>query len=598
MNVNIKYKDGQNWTNAQSQIIDWSSYAQVYKDQRVQPAYLAPEISTNTWNGVKHDVQHIRWDAWKLEFYGRESELQDLSRMQSCESILIEDIDNGLNHTVDMQVSEWLSFGEPEYQANTSNYRLILEYRTNKTIINKFEPLDNEVTLSGSGTYYSKYEKLSYNGELEEIAVQWGEGEDKILQETNNIGYNVLLYLSDSEKETFKNDWNQELFTIDTVDIIRKLPLEITGLGENNNQILVKCIIERDTIDNTVALSNVVTITGDFPSTYYSKFEKLEYLSELNQLKTPWTTGGEVLLHETKKTGYRVLLYLTSSDFATFNNDYNVGNVIVDSIDVIEKFPLEITELESGYYQVIMPYVITRTDTDKVNALANVVTLVGGSGTYYSKFAKLYIPTIAEQITTPWPDGSNRLLRETNKDGYKVFLYLNNANMQTFKEDFNQNTFTIDAGTIIEKLPLEITENDRGYYQIIASMITDVDENTYDLTPLNTHTLVVTDSGSYTFYTDYSTEPDVDDTTKDAFSNEDGLPVDAKTIDKQVTNIKLFLNTSDKNSLKLHYERGNATIDAVPILYRGIVATNKLGNDLWEVDISDITITPVPTYPL
>ena len=481
-NVNVKYKDSQNWTDLNGLITNWSSFADVYKDERVQPTYFAPEIITDVWNGRKHDVQHIRHDGWRLEFYGKESELQKLSEMQSCDIILIKDIQNGLDHTVDMQVSEWLVFNDPERISNTSNWRLVLEYRTNKKIINKFNGLDDQVTLIGSSTYNSKYEKLSYNGELEEIRVQWGEGGEKLLQETNNKGFKVLLYLSDSEKETFKNDWNQNVFTIDGTDIFRKLPLEITELGEDNFQVIISCITERETIDSTSILPVLFTLNGDF--SHDCKFIKInEYIS-------------------------------------------------------------------------------------------------------------------TEKIEVDWSDGTKRLLRETSKSGNRVMLYLQDAQKSVFYNDWNISEFTIAASLVTEKGQLEISELTSGYFQIIVPYVTATTVTTNDLTPLNTHTLVVTDSGTFTFYTDYSTEANVDDTSKDSFENEDGLPVDAKTIDKQVTNIKLFLNTSDKNSLKLHYERGTATIDATPILYRGIVDTTELGKDLWEVNISDITTTPVPNYPL
>jgi len=493
-NTSIKFRDSQDWTQVDGLIVDQSNLSEFYKDERVQPSYIPPEISTHVWNGVKGDVQHIRWDVWELEFVGKESELQKLATMQSSDLIFIEDIDNGLNHTVDMQISEWFSFAEPERVFNTTNWKLVLRYRTNKTIINKFDGLSDLVTLIGSSTYNSKYEKISFDGELEEIRVQWGEGGEKLLQETNNVGFKVLLYLSDSEKELFKNDWNQNTYTIDGTDIIRKFPLEISQLGEDNYQVVVSCITERETVNSTTAMAPVRTIKRDngfVITTYESKFDRFNIKSEVDEVTVPLATGsaGTRVLRSSKKSGYKMLYYFTESE--------------LDSLRTV------------------------------------------------------WGTTAVEQWTF---------------DGVTAF---------------------------VEQLPLEIEEMISGLFKVVVSAYySNTSSFTADLAPDSTHTLVVTDSGTFTFYTDYPTEANVDDTQKDTFTNEDGLPVDSKTIDKQVTNIKLFLNTVDKNSLKLHYERGTATIDAVPILYRGIVNTNKLGNDLWEVDISDITTTPVPTYPL
>lgn len=368
-NLKVSYKDSQNWVDINSNVVNWDTAAETFKDERTYPHYIAPEIVTDIWNGLIHDVQHLRWDAWYIEFWGKESEIHSLAKIQSCDTVIITDIDNDLKHTIDMQTSEWFIFNEPERVADTTNWKISFIYRTNRTVINKFNGLSNQVALVGSSTYNSKYDKLN-------------------------------------------------------------------------------------------------------------------------------------------------------------------------------------------------------------------------------------LPTVSEQINVDWFDGSQKLLRETNKDGFKVLLYMTDANMQLFKADYNQNSFTIDAVTVIEKLPLEINQLGIDNYQIIVSVITNVDQDTKDLTPLNTHALVVTDSGTFTFHTDYSTEPNVDDTEQDKFSNDDGLGVTAKTISRQVTDIKLFMNTTDKNNLKLHYERGTATIDTVNILEKGIVDASPLSFGLWEVNIKGLTTTPFPNYPL
>ena len=96
MNVRIAYQDNQNWTDLDSKVTEWTNLRDLYKDQRVQPAYLAPEVTTDTWDGKTFDVQHIRWNAWYLEFWIKESELQEISRLQSCRTIIVTDLDNNL----------------------------------------------------------------------------------------------------------------------------------------------------------------------------------------------------------------------------------------------------------------------------------------------------------------------------------------------------------------------------------------------------------------------------------------------------------------------------------------------------------------------
>lgn len=476
--TSIKFKDGQNWVNIDLEIIDWSAYAQVFKDERVQAHYVPPIVIIDTWNGLEHKVQEISRESHRLEIYIRESEVESINRMISCDDILIDDITNGLNHVVDTSPGQ-LELAELERVADTSNHRVVLIYKTKKTIINKFDALNDQVELIGSNTYHSKYDKLSYDGELEEIRVQWGEGGEKLLQETNNVGFRVLLYLTDSEKETFKNDWNQNTFTIDAVDIVRKLPLEITELAENIHQVIVSCITVRQTIDVTAGLSNVV---------------------------------------------------------------------------LLEMGPV----------------------------------------TEHSKFKKLFSTHAPEQVKVRWSDSEDRLLRSINKRGYNILLYLNESDMDDFQVTYNgTSSIGVDSVTMEEKLPLEITQMISGYYQIIVPVIYSVLVGTVNLTPLNTHELVVTDSGTFTFHTDYAVIDRVDDTDNSDFNNGGGVEITGQSISRERKDIKLFLNTADKNSLKLHFERGTATIDAVTILQKEIISETELAYDLWEVDIKALVTTTV-----
>ncbi len=486
--VKISFYDAQNWINSEAEKINWDNASEFYKDEEVTPWYLPPQIFADKWNGLEHDVQHLRWDVFRLEIFAQSSELIELSRIQSCDTVLIQDINSGKTiQTVDMQKSEWLSFAEPERVSNTSSWKLVLIYRTNKTIINKFDGLTNQVVvIGGSGTYNSKYKKIPFDSPIEQLKIAWGEDGKKLLQETQKSGSQVLFYMNKSDKDALNQDWGQNDFTIDGADVIsaEKLTLEITNLGEDNYKIILTGITTRDTTDKTTALATLFTVVGAF--------------------------------------------------------------------------------------------------------------------TQNCKFERISNPTSSEKIGVDWPDGSIRLLQEIVKVNHRVLLYLTTGVMQQFNSDWGSSAFVIAGSNVIEKYELEISVLESGYYQVIIPYSTGPIVTNYDLTPLNTHELVITDTGGpYTFHTDYATEPDVPDAEKDPINNEDGLPVDAKIISRQVTDIKLFLNTADKNSLKLHYEKGSAaTIDTVAILYRGIVETNPLAKDLWEVDIVGLTTTPLVTNPL
>lgn len=364
-NVSIKYKDSQDWTRVDGLIVDWSALAQVYKDERVEAAYLPPEIVTDIWNGKIHDVQHIRWDAWQLEFIGKESELQALSRMQSCDTVLIYDIDNGLSHTVDMQTSEWFNFGEPERVGMTTSYKLVLIYRTNKTIINKFEGLSNQVTLIGNSTYYSKYIKLNLPTVSEQINVDWFDGSQRLLRELDKDGVKVLLYMSDANMQTFKADYNQNSLTIDGTTVIEKLPLEINQLGEDNYQIIVSVItvVNKDTKD--LSPLNTHDLDIDSGTHFYTDYPVIQSYqdTELSQFNNE--DGVPITSKAITRKVTLVKLFLDESDTYSLKQLFEKSTDIeIDAVTVLSNRIVSVTQLAYDLYEINVECLVTATITN------------------------------------------------------------------------------------------------------------------------------------------------------------------------------------------------------------------------------------------
>ena len=727
-NVKIQFKDGQNWVGVDG-IVNWSAFAETFKEERPVPSYVAPIMSVDTWNGKEHDVQHILHDSWYLEFWVKESELHKLAQIKSCDTVIIIDIENGLRHIVDMQTSDWFEYQQPEQVGLTTNYKIAFIYRTNKKTINKFNTREDQVTIIAGNTYTSKYEKIVFDSPLSQAQIAWDGS--KVLEDTSKTGYKTLLYMSDSEKqqfifdyktqeitidgtpvveigeleinplgednyriiatfiisvlntdkiaglsnvidlltgsthyyskfisfpyasqqtqdsifwagdeikilsETFKtgqkvllflaktefnnfqDDWNQDNFTIDGITIIEKLPLEFTELESGNYQVIVSCITQIDTVNKTTALSNVVDLlTGS--THYYSKYSKLPYNGELEEIRVLWGEGGEKLLQETNNVGFRVLYYFTSVEFEAFKNDWNQDNFTIDGTNILRKLPLEKTETERGFFQVIVSCITVRDTVDKVTGLNNQTEIRIGSTFYNSKFEELFLNNTLDSVLFEWADGKIRSLRDRNKIGSKLLFYVNEATKETIKNAFNINNVVINPNVLLtadngiitadstlytadnsaflhpnEKIDLEISKLESGYYQIIMSVITQITETLYTKSPENTHELIITDSGTFTFYTDYPIVVNIEDTENSDFNNEQAIEVTAKSISRTRQDIKLFLNTSDKNSLKKHFERGTATIDSIDILQKDIVSVNELGFDIYEVNISALTETEV-----
>ena len=705
MDVSLKFRDSTNWTDIDSKVTNWSNDAQRDAGERTQPEYLPPDVVFNVWNGIKHDVQHIRRKGWYLEFNIKESEVHKISELQSCDIITIKDSER-LIHTADMQSSDFMNISYKRI-SNTSNWKVKLIYRTNKQVINKFSGLGNEVTVNGSGTYYSKYEKVVFDDGISEIKIPWNDGE-VLLESTNKTGFKCLFYMTNAEKETFKNDYKTNDFTIDATTVLEKRELEITELGEDNYSIIATFITAKTTTDQTSGLSNVVTLNSA-GGNFYSKFPAITYVSPKDEIRVQWDDEVESLLHETNRVGqrvlmymsgsmfelfqsdwnqlnytigavpivekqdleiaildsgnvqiyvncitslesvdktsslsvvtqllrsgipyssmfsklpliseseiiqirwdegidtvlresnnigYRILLYLNSTDMETFKNYWNTNEFYLDADEIIIKLPLEITILKSDYYQIIVSCVISKHSLLKWGGIT-LAEIQIGSSFYTTPLASKKLDIESEKISIKWPDGSERLLREINKKGVKLFYYYNQADMYTFKNDFREGSVVLLPSTpVLEKLPLKMIEDEYGYFQITASIVTSVNLEDYDLSPLNTHNIDI-NSGTF-YYTDYATEVSYEIDT-DTIDNENGVNVVSKSISKKVVNVKLFMNEADMASFKNLFETSNdIEVDGVPVLENREVEINKLGYDLYEVDAECVTVVTI-NYPL
>ena len=480
--VKILYRDKQDWIDVDLEVTDWDSFSDTTKDGELRASHNPSEVVTDTWNGVVHKVQEILRKAWFIEFNIKQSELHHLDKMQGCDLIQIQDLTNNIIHDVDNSRPDLFEFNDPEQAGDTADFTVTFIYRTSKTVVNKFVPLTNLVTLQGDNTYYSKYVKLALINEKQETLIQWGTGVPKVLQTSEKTGFSVLLYMTNSELDAFQLDYAENNFTIDGVTVIEKLPLLSEELGE-------------------------------------------------------------------------------------------------------------------GIYKVQIQVVTVLNVTDITSLLSNQVTLIGGS-TYYSKYEKLNLFIESEKILVRWFDGTEKPVREYNKSGYRILLNLTDAELETFKDDFNKNTFTVDAAEVLEKQPLEITEIFDGNYQVIVSVITDIEQTNHNLGANTTHRLEITDGSVYNYYTDYPIVATTQDTERKDIENEGAVKITAKGTTRRVTIMKFWLNASDAWALKEHFEIGTAKIDTSTIvLEKRNVSVEEKDYDIYEVIVECLTSTNIQ-YPL
>jgi hypothetical protein len=210
-----------------------------------------------------------------------------------------------------------------------------------------------------------------------------------------------------------------------------------------------------------------------------------------------------------------------------------------------------------------------------------------GSFSYFSDFDVIAWNKPAENVSIEWYDKTIRVPQTVNKSGYQFLLYLTPEELESFMSTYKSTASISINGVSITETELEPTPIAYDYMKVIIRGISSTVVTNFSISPLSTYNLrIVKDAVTYNFYTDYppeltSTAPEIE-----TFTNETGVNTPTKNISKTVKKVKFYLNEADAFSLKLRFELfGTVTLDAIPILEASNVKPNRIGVDLYEVEV-------------
>lgn len=344
--VEIKYRDNQIWTSVSGIIIDFTGYSRKYKGERTQPYYVLPEVIQDTFNGQTFDVQHIRHDCFYIEFFVRESELHDLSRMKSCSEIIIiehSQINGVWNRSKEFQLdltkSDYLEVSEPERAANTTGWKTSIIFRTNRTVINKITTQDTSNVLSVGGTpYYSIKDTIVFNKDAENVVEQWSDGSERILQTNSKEGQQILLYFIPSDFNDFVTDLkNNNTITING-DSVKEYSYEHSEVGEGLIKVVVSCVTD-NFVTPFLSFSTHHLLIDDGVGTYnYYTDYSVEFVNQspiLSQYSND--SGVNTTAKSITKTAKLFRTYQTGANAFELKKRFELGGTItLDTVPVIE----------------------------------------------------------------------------------------------------------------------------------------------------------------------------------------------------------------------------------------------------------------------
>lgn len=375
MKVEIKYKYNGTITTVSGIARDWINYSRKLKEGRVLPYYLPNEFTFDNWNNKEFSIQDKIWETYFFDFEIQELENLELNVINSADEINIIQYNsrNGTvilkTYNVDVTKSDYFQISQPELLGGTTGAKTSIIFRTNRTIVNKGGAvLNTNRLIINSVSYYSDFDLLKWNKPEENINVPWSDGSERLLQSTNKTGYQVLLYLNNSDLETFiGNVKTSTTNTINTIPIT-EIEYDLTEIGENYNKIIIKGVASTNVINFDVSPSSTYDLqiidTQSTPVTHNFYTDFIPKLISEAPVKSTFANSGGINnnARNISKTVKQLTFFMTETNAFELKKRFELGGTItIDSVPVLESRAVTPELIGTDVYKINIDCLISTT---------------------------------------------------------------------------------------------------------------------------------------------------------------------------------------------------------------------------------------------
>jgi len=506
MDLKISYRDKNNWIRFDGKVVSLSNYRDLFKESRILPAFAAPQIITHSWNNQIFDIQHITYDSYLVEFIIKESELNEINRLQSCSEIKINDLDNSIEHLINIESISEFEVSEPEQIELTANYKVIIKYKINKTIINKINTVNNShnITTSfdnGTGTinktFYTDFDLLSRQEDAKNEIFTY-QNSDYIIQNIASEIKKVLFILSESEANELKKEFERaQNITLDGVSVLENRIVEYTEIGINLIALTIDCVVSKEvnypffntTKDNT---HNITTSFDNGASTinkiFYTDFEVLEQQENAeNEVFT--YHNNDYIIKSISKLIKKYTFILPENEANELKKEFERAQTITaDGTNVKENRIVEYEILTDNVIKLTVDCVVTKEvnypffNTTKNNTHNITTSFDTGTGTvnktFYTDFDVLerQEDSTIEQFNND--DGFNVTTKSISKTIKKYTFVLTEDEANELKKEFERaQTITADGTNVKENRIVEYETLTENVIKVVVNCLTDVTVN-------------------------------------------------------------------------------------------------------------------------
>jgi hypothetical protein len=654
MILEIKYKDKASWQTISGDVIEWVNYSNKYKNERIQPYYVAPDIIKDVWNAIEHDVQHVSWTSYYFELFITESEIDFARQLKSCSDIKIaqysEDSDGKIVKTtyenIDLISADYFEISEPERMADTSGWKLSVIFRTERTTIDKSLPIDStyEIAFNTANSawslkdalstdlapgserlrfdYFSDTKIITYSSNglatYQLIGNQW----TRVTPFTSSVPDGVPAVMTDTTVAVAGSDGSLEMYELIDNKWTKKGATFSTGLITDGIARLTDTRIAYTGQNSLIAYGfdgkewsirgNAASVGlqgGDIAAIDSDTIVAISFLD--SQLigydfnGTDWVPGGT---------------------FAYGSNTYGSisasgGNVAVvdDTNDQVRTYSYNGTWTDLSVTYSISPSnqpVIGHPAYNKVIILdqdSDITRLERDTKAYYTDFEPLDYDLPVENILYNWIGESDIIIQSVSKTGKEALIYLDDASYTQFIKDINAYKQCIIGGVTVGYLSYESSIIADGIWRLVLRGIPASGRvvTSKGAPTTTTNSLVV---NSATYYSDFDIKIGVAPVEEIFIDWHDGSRKLAQSHYKKTQSILLFFNQADGSTFESNYYQGqiktingidtqDCTIEIQEIAenYKAYVITGVITDTVTTHNVSpsntyNITIDGTPYY--
>jgi hypothetical protein len=230
-----------------------TEYNEKVKPGRIHPKNVLPLDLTDTWNNVIRKIQTTYWDGYYVEFAVNNDELNDVSLIQVSDNVIIRDLEQNIQITVDKTSPEDFIYNEPEQIGIGNSWKISFTFKNNRRLSNKGISVNQTNTLicqyddgvsTDTKTFYTDFEVLDNTPDTEQGSSNNQSGINVLGRAISKRTKRAVFYLTIADANNLKDYFEKsQVITLNGTSIIQNDIAISEDFGEGLKKVQIEGLI-------------------------------------------------------------------------------------------------------------------------------------------------------------------------------------------------------------------------------------------------------------------------------------------------------------------------------------------------------------------